>query len=53
MVTRKEIVWIQGPFSYNFRNMSTTAGWSIIEGTDLFQGPPGWGWHWKNFGIFR
>ena len=37
IVTRKEIVWVYGPFAQNFRNMSTIAGWSFIEGTDLFE----------------
>ena len=41
IVTRKEIVWIQGPFSKNFQNMSAVAGWSFTEGTDLFRGAPG------------
>ena len=41
IVTRKEIVWIHGPFSKNFRNMSTIAGWSFTKGTDLFRGAPG------------
>ena len=41
IVTRKEIVWIHGPFTKNFRNMSTIAGWSFTKGTDLFRGAPG------------
>ena len=41
IVTRKEIVWIDGPFSKNFRNMLTIAGWSFTEGTDLFRGASG------------
>ena len=39
IVTRKEIVWIHGPFSLNFRNMSTIAiaGWSFTEGQIFFE----------------
>ena len=37
IVTRKEIVWIHGPFSQNFRNMSTLAGWSFTEGQIFFE----------------
>lgn len=32
IVSRKEIFWIHGPF--NFRNMSTIAGWSFTEAGD-------------------
>ena len=53
IVTQKEIVWIHGPFSKNFRNISTIVGWSFTEGTDLFQGVLRWRWHWRNVGIFR
>ena len=45
IVTRKEIVWIRGPFSKNFWNKSTIAGWSFTKGTDPFQGAPGCRWH--------
>ena len=45
IVTRNETVWIHGPFSKNFRNMSTIVGWLFTEGTDLFQRAPSWRWH--------
>ena len=32
IVIRKEIGWIYWPFSWNFWNVSTMAGWSFTEG---------------------
>ena len=37
IVTRKEIVWIHGPFSHNFGIMLTIAGWSFTEGQIFFE----------------
>ena len=37
IVTRKEIVWIHGPFSHNFGIMLTIAGWSFTEGQIFFK----------------
>ena len=36
IVTKKEIFWLHGPFSENFRNMSTIEAWSFTEGKDFF-----------------
>lgn len=51
IVTRQEIVCIQGPFSYNFWNMSKLTWWPFTEKTDLPKCLPrasSWGWHWIN-----
>ena len=47
-VTRKEIVWVHRPFSYNFWNMLKIAGWSFSDGADFskhLKRISGWRWH--------